>query len=179
MKIIIQIFAFFILGTSQIWAETPEEATINWSSAKEIKGLIKLVLDPEDGEVTTGPNFAYSDKSLSNNFSEIYLSRVVNPKDEEFYTLFITALYNDQDWRAYNLAIDKEGQKFPMVTLSKNENVSRDNATYKYEEKLAITLDFIIFADASTSGLELTISGNKTSQIKIPPGYFLAMLQSM
>lgn len=179
MKLITPILAFLILGTLNAWAEQPNESTINWKSSKEIKALIELKLDPKKGEVTYGPNFAYSDKSLLENYSEIYLTRVVAPDDEETYQLFVTAHYNDQDWRSYNTAIKKDGAKLDLVTLSKNENVTENNVVYKYEEQLLITMTFIDFADAFSGGLNLTISGNQTDKIEIPGSYFQAMLQSM
>ena len=181
MKLITQIFALFILGTCQTWAANADETTIDWSSTEQIKGLIELNLHPEHGEVSYGPNFAKSDRILLKDYSEIYLARVVAPDDEEFYTIYITVNHNDDDWRAYQTATKKDGHKLPLTTLAKNENVSSDKITYKYEERLAVSMHFIDFADAAfaVSPFELTISGNKTDNIKIPNGYFLAMMQSM
>jgi hypothetical protein len=181
MKLITQILALFILGTCQSWAADADETTIDWGSTEAIKGLIELNLHPTHGEVSYGPNFAKSDRTLLKNFSEIYLARVVAPDDEESYTIFITVVHNDDDLRTYKTATKKDGQKLSMATLTTNENVSSDNMTYKYEERLAVSMHFVDFADAafSTSPFEVTISGNKTDVIKIPNGYFLAMMQSM
>lgn len=179
MKLMSQILSLFFYSSLSISAVAIDETTIDWGSAKEIKSLIELKLHPQNGEVSQGPNFAVSDKSLSDDFSEIYLARVIDPEDEEFYILFITAHHNDPHWRTYNVATKKDGSKLSIATLSKNRDVSVNDVTYKYEERLAVTLTFIDFADSSTAGLDLTISGKKSNQIIIPSVYFLAMLQSM
>ncbi len=179
MKLITQLLTLFVLVTLHVQSIAADETTIDWSSAKEIKELIEFKLDPKNGEVSYGPNFAFSNKLLSDKFSEIYLSRIVDPEDEEHYLLFITAYHNEKDWRAYTTATRKDGDNFSIVTLSKNEDVTNHDALYKYEERLAISLGFIEFADSSSIGLDLIISGNKIDNIKIPSAYFLAMLQSM
>lgn len=179
MKLITQILALFVLATLHTQLIAADETTIDWSSAKEIKELIEFKLEPKNGEVSSGPNFAFSDKALSDKFSEIYLSRIVDPEDEEHYVLFITAHHNEKNWRAYKTAARKDGDSFSIVTLSKHEDVTNNNVLYKYEERLAISMGFIEFADSSSIGLDLIISGNKNDNIKIPSSYFLAMLQSM
>ncbi len=179
MKLITQILALFVLVTLHAPLIAADETTIDWSSAKEIKSLIKLKLEPQNGEVTYGPNFAFSDKALSDKFSEIYLSRIVDLEDEEHYVLFITTHHNEKHWRAYNRAARKNGDTLSIVTISKTEDASINDVIYKYEERLAIKMGFIEFADSSSIGLDLIISGNKTDNIKIPSSYFLAMLQTM
>jgi len=44
---------------------------------------------------------------------------------------------------------------------------------------LAIPLSFLYFFDGSVSGLNITISGNRNDQIKIPDAYFKAMLNAI
>ncbi|MDX2465155.1 MAG: hypothetical protein QNK31_11680 [Porticoccus sp.] len=179
MKIVIQILSLFALMSLQAWAATPSKSMINWNSAEDIGEKIEFKLDPENGEVTYGPNFADSDKALSDHFSEIYLTRLIDHKGADHYALYITAQYDDKDWRAYKDATNVHGDKLPMVTLSKNENVCENAAACRYEERLAIPLSFLYFFDGATVGMDLTISGNRTDQIKIPTSYFKAMLNSM
>lgn len=177
MKFITLILTALTLLSLSAWAEeTPNETTINWKSIKEIRSLVVLKLDPQQGEVTYGPNFAQSDKSLMDNFSEIYLTRTVTPTNVETYTLFVTANHNDQDWHAYESAKKKDAEKLKLRTLAKNENVSINNVNYKYEERLAIDMTFIDFAGAFDYGLELTISGKQTFTLTIPATYFRAIL---
>jgi hypothetical protein len=179
MKLITSILAILTLLSLNAWAESPNATTINWKSSKEIKSLVKLKLDPQQGEVTYGPNFAQSNKSLLDRYSEIYLTRVVGPTYEESYTLFVTAHHNDQDWHSYDTAKKKDGEILDLNILARNENVSVNNVDYKFEERLAITMTFIDFADGFDFGLELTISGNQTDTLMLPGTYFRAMLQSM
>tara|TARA_R110001592_G_scaffold363359_1_gene685148 strand:+ start:8748 stop:9314 length:567 start_codon:yes stop_codon:yes gene_type:complete len=179
MKIAIQILSLFALMSLQAWAATPSESMINWNSAENIGENIEFKLDPENGEVTYGPNFADSDKALSDHFSEIYLTRLIDHKGADHYALYITAQYGDKDWRDYKDATNAHGDKLPLVTLSKNENVCENDATCRYEERLAIPLSFLYFFDGATMGMDFTVSGNKTNQIKIPTTYFRAMLNSM
>ena len=179
MKLITSILTTLTLLSLNAWAESSNETTIDWKSAKEVKSLVVLKLDPQLGEVTHGPNFARSDEALLAKYSEIYLTMSLNPNNEEFYTLFITAHHNDKDWHSYDTAKRKDGDKLDLQTLAKNENVSVNNVDYKYEERLAISMSFIDFADGFDFGLELTISGNQTDTLMIPATYFRAMMQSM
>ena len=71
MKLITSVFATLTLLTLNTWAESPNESTIDWKSAKEVKSLVVLKLDPQQGEVTYGPNFARSDEALLAKYSEI------------------------------------------------------------------------------------------------------------
>ena len=157
---------------------TPEQIK-DWGSVEEITAGMEFKLVPANGEVTYGPNFVSSDQSLSDNFSEIYLTRLIDHEGGDHYALYITAQYNDTDWRSYKDAVTRRGEKLPLVTLSKEENVCEDKPACRYQERLAIPLSFLYFFDGSTSGLRLTISGNKTSQINLPAAYFRAMLQSI
>ncbi len=180
MKLTKQISILFVLATMNTWVVASEEATINWTSVEEIKDLMELQLHPEYGEVTYGPNFALSDRLLLANFSNIYLVRVVDPEDEESYMLYITVVHNDDDWRIYEHA--KKGRSIlPLAVLAKNKDILVDNITYKFEEKLAIAFDFADIIDAAFSGtyVDLTISGKKNNNIKIPSSYFQAVLQTM
>lgn len=176
MKLITLILTASTLLSLNAWAETQSEKTINWKSTKEIRSLVELRLDPKQGEVNYGPNFAQSDKSLLENFSEIYVTRALTPTDEETYTLFVTVNHNDQDWRMYETAKNKDGEELTLRTLAKNENVSINNVNYKYEERLAINMNLIDFADAFDYGLELTIIGKQTNTLTITSTYFRAML---
>ena len=58
MKLITSILTTLTLLSLNAWAESPNETTIDWKSAKEVKSLVVLKLDPQLGEVTHGPNFA-------------------------------------------------------------------------------------------------------------------------
>jgi hypothetical protein len=178
---LIQAVVLFTLSSLQASAAattTPEQIQ-DWGSVEEISAGMEFKLVPENGEVTYGPNFVSSDQSLSDNFSEIYLTRLVDHEGGDHYALYITAQYNDTDWRSYKDAVTRRGEKLPLVTLSKEENVCEDKPACRYQERLAIPLSFLYFFDGSTSGLRLTISGNKTSQINLPSAYFKAMLQSI
>lgn len=179
MKLNISILTFFIIISTQAWAEEPSVSTIDWASAKEIKSLIRIKLEPQNGEVTYGPNFAYSDETLLKEYSEIYVTRTVDPKDEEAYILYITTHHNDKDWRSYDMVEKKDGAKLELRTLEKNMDVTDNNILYKHEERLAVIMTFIDFADAFDAGLNLTITGSQTTKLEIPGPYFLAMLQSM
>jgi len=179
MKLSTSILATLTLLSLNAWAETTEETTIDWKLANEVKSLIVLKLDPQLGEVTYGPNFARSDEALLEKYSEIYLTMSINPENEEFYTLFVTAHDNDQDWHSYDTATNKDGDKLGIETIVKNENVSVNNVDYKHEEQLQISMTFIDFADGFDFGMELTISGNQADKLMIPATYFRAMLQSM
>ncbi|MGB1799535.1 MAG: hypothetical protein ACPHLK_01755 [Gammaproteobacteria bacterium] len=177
MKLITLIFTTLtLLSLNTLAEEASNEETINWKSTKDIRSSVTLKLEPQQGEVNYGPNFAQSDKSLLENFSEIYVTRALTPKDEEIYTLFITVNYNDQDWHAYETAKNKAGEELELRTIAKNENVSINNVNYKYEERLAINMSLIDFADAFDYGLELTISGKQTNTLTITSTYFRAML---
>lgn len=179
MKLVIKALILITFGSLQAWADSAAKPDINWNSVEEISKQIEYKLDQEHGEVTYGPNFASSAKSLSDNFSEIYLTRLIDHTGADHYALYITAQYNDTDWRSYADAVNKQGNKLPLVTLSKNENVCEGNAACRYEERLAIPLSFLFFFDGATMGLDLTISGNRVDQIMIPTTYFKAMLNSM
>jgi len=179
MKLITSILATLTLLSFNVWAESPNASTIDWKSAEEVKSLVVLKLVPQQGEVTYGPNLAQSDKSLLKLYSEIYLTRVVAPTNEETYTLFVTTHHNDNDWHMYDTAKKKDGERLKLRTIANNENVSDNNVDYKYEERLAISMTFIDFADGFDFGMELTISGDKSETLMIPATYFRAMLQSM
>jgi len=179
MKLIASTLTALILVTVNAWAEAPNETTIDWKLAEEVKSLVELKLDPQLGEVTYGPNFALSDKLLMEKYSEIYLTMSINPKNEEFYTLFVTTHDNDQDWHSYDLATKKDGEKLDIKTIAKNENVLVNNVDYKHEERLTISMSFIDFVDGFDFGMELTISGNQEEKLMLPATYFRAMMQSM
>lgn len=179
MKLAIQALIILGLATAlQAYAAPKTEPTINWGSADDISSHIEFRLEKEHGEVTYGPNFASSDKALSDNFSEIYLTRLIDHEGADHYALYITAQYDDTDWRTYKDAANKRGEKLPLVTLSKDENVC-ESTSCRYEERLAIPMSFLFFFDGATTGLELTLSGNKTNQINIPIAYFKAMMNSI
>ena len=179
MKLFTLSFVLFILGPLLAYAEAPKETSIDWASSKEIKDHIVLTLDPKKGEVAYGPNFAHSDKALAKSFSEIYLVRSINLDDDEKYTLYITALYNDDDWRNYTGAATAGGDKLPLVTLSKTAPTCNDKVTCKYEEKLAVSMDFFDVVDSITSSFELILTGKRTDRIKIPGSYFRAIMQTI
>ncbi len=176
--LVIPAIALFTLSSFQALAAAPEPVT-DWGSVDAIMAGFEFKLDPENGEVTHGPNFADSEASLSDNFSEIYLTRLIDHEGGDHYALYITANYDDTDWRSYKDAVTRRGEKLPLVTLSKEENICEDKPACRYQERLAIPLSFLYFFDGSTSGLRLTISGNRTDQINIPAAYFRAMLQSI
>ncbi|MEH6617665.1 MAG: hypothetical protein V7699_07480 [Porticoccus sp.] len=178
LALLIQAIILFPLGSLTASAATPQPVN-DWGSVEEITAGIEFRLVPESGEVTYGPNFATSDKALSDNFSEIYLTRLIDHEGQDHYALYITAQYNDTDWRSYENASNRRGGKLPLVTLSKEENVCEDKPTCRYQERLAIPLSFLYFFDGSTIGLDLTLTGTITSQIKLPIAYFKAMMLSI
>lgn len=170
--------AFTLQAQANPDSSSESEQSINWASEKDIGKHIEFRLEKEHGEVTYGPNFAYSNTDLSDHFSEIYLTRLIDHKGADHYALYITAQYNDSDWRSYENAANKQGNKLPLVTLSKNENVC-ENTSCRYEERLAIPLSFLYFFDGATMGLDVTLSGSRTNQINIPIAYFKAMMNSI
>lgn len=185
MKIIPQILALLAVASLQVHADTDKkpvsqenskEAQINWQSPEEISTLIEYKMDPVNGEITYGPNFALSEKKLSNNFSEIYLVRAVDLKGEDQYILYITAQYDDEGWRSYTKATTKDGE-IRLVPMSKNEYVCKA-ANCRYEERIALPLSFINFFDSANMGMDLTITGNRTYEIKLPSSYFKAILNA-
>ena len=185
MKIIPQILALLALASLQVHAssdsepvsqEASKEAKINWQSPEEISTLIEYKMDPVNGEITYGPNFALSEKKLSENFSEIYLVRAVDLEGEDQYILYVTAQYNDEGWRSYSKATTKDGE-LRLVPMSKDENVC-EAANCRYEERIALPISFINFFDSANMGMDLTITGNRTYQIKLPSSYFKAILNA-
>ncbi len=179
MKSLPHILATLSLAfTMQAWADEPKEATIDWQSPAAISTLIEFKLDAVNGEITYGPNFAYSDKTLLDNFSEIYLVRAIDHQGEDQYILYITAQYNDEDWRSYKNAKLKNGaQPVKLVSLSTDMNVCPE-ASCRYEERMAIPLSMINFFDSANMGMNLTIDGKSSYNIALPSSYFRAILDA-
>tara|TARA_B110000503_G_scaffold126340_1_gene194847 strand:+ start:2132 stop:2692 length:561 start_codon:yes stop_codon:yes gene_type:complete len=163
----------------QISAETTTKPSIDWRSIESISKHIEIRQDSEHGEITYGPNFSTSDQFLSENFSDIYLMRIVDLEGADHYTIYINARYDDKNFRSYESAVNAQGKaKLPLQVLSKTGGTC-STAICQYEEKLAIPLSFLYFFDGSVSGLSITISGNRSDQIKIPDTYFKAMLNAI
>jgi len=179
MKLLSQLTAVFALALSlQVSADEPREASIDWQSSADISTLIEFKLDAVNGEITYGPNFAYSDKALLDNFSEIYLVRAIDHQGQDQYVLYITAQYNDKDWRSYKNAKLKNGaQPIKLVSLSTDMNVCPE-ASCRYEERMAIPLSMINFFDSANMGMNLTIDGNSSYNIALPSSYFRAILDA-
>ena len=177
MQHISKLLAILLLLSTQAFAEQPREATIDWQSPEEIATLIEFKLDEVNGEITYGPNFAFSNDELAKNFSEIYLVRAIDHEGSDQYILYITAQYDDKDWRAYDKAKIKDGSKVRLVSLSKDENVCED-ASCRYEERMALPLSFITFFDSASMGMKLTIDGNSSYDIVLPSSYFKAILNA-
>tara|TARA_B110000196_G_scaffold39827_1_gene30361 strand:+ start:2312 stop:2866 length:555 start_codon:yes stop_codon:yes gene_type:complete len=181
MKVFFSILIIISCSTLffQIYTNSKKDQLINWDSEESISNFIEIRQDAENGEITYGPNFSNSSKALSENFSDIYLMRIVDLNGADHYTIYISAKYEDKDWRSYKSAINAQGNaKLPLTLLSKtNKNCSEEIC--QYEEKLAIPLSFLYFFDGSVSGLDITIHGNRSDQIIIPAEYFKAMLNSI
>ncbi len=178
MKLLSKFLATLALVSLPAFAEPPKESTINWQSQDEIATLIEFKLDDVNGEITYGPNFAFSDQILANNFSEIYLVRAIDHEGEDQYVLYITAQYNDKQWRSFKNANIKDGaQQAKLVSLSKNENVCAA-ISCRYEERMALPLSFITFFDSANMGMNLTIDGNSSYNIVLPSSYFKAILDA-
>ena len=178
MKFFTQIVVLFILGSLHSWAAEDKETAIDWASAEDIKSHIILTLEPQKGEVASGPNLAHSDKILSEQFSEIYLVRSTHLDDGEKYILYITALYAGDGWRDYTSAT-AGGDDVPLALLSKTAPSCNDKATCKYEERLAVSLSFFDVIDAMSAGLNVILTGNQTTHIKIPGSYCTAIMQTI
>ena len=105
--------------------------------------------------------------------------RIVDLNGADHYTIYISAKYEDKDWRSYKSAINAQGNaKLPLTLLSKtNKNCSEEIC--QYEEKLAIPLNFLYCFDGAVSGLNITVKGKKSHQILMPATYFKAMLNSI
>lgn len=181
MKVVFSIFIFVISAALifQISASAKNKDPIDWSSEESISAHIEIKNDAVNGELTYGPNFALSNKELSENFSDIYLMRIVDLDGADHYTIFISARYNDTDWRSYNTAINAQGNKNLPVSVLSKKNIPCSEQICQYEEKLAIPLNFLYFFDGSVSGLDITIKGKKSYQILIPASYFKAILNSI
>jgi hypothetical protein len=75
----------------QILAEAATKPSIDWRSAESIGNHIEIRQDAAHGEITYGPNFSTSNQSLSKNFSDIYLMRIVDLEGADHYTIYINA----------------------------------------------------------------------------------------
>jgi hypothetical protein len=187
MKFLIPVVTFFILGSIQTWAETTEQAVgkpkeqaaIDWSSPNDIKKHMVYKLIPIKGEGTFAPNLALSNPLLSENFSEIYLARTENFDDGEVFTLYVTALYNDTDWRDYTGVSSPKADDLSFTALTKKEHGCDNKNLCKYEENLSIEIGFIEIIDSLTTSLDLTLTGKKNHHIKIPGNYLLAMMRTI
>ncbi|WP_461482771.1 hypothetical protein [Porticoccus sp.] len=178
MKLFSALLAALVLVSLSAFADQSKESTINWQSPEEIATLIEFKLDEVNGEITYGPNFAFSDKVLSDNFSEIYLVRAIDHQGEDQYVLYITAQYNDKSWRSYKNANIKDGaEAVKLVSLSTDENVCAE-VSCRYEERMALPLSFITFFDSANMGMNLTIDGNSSFNILLPSSYFKAILDA-
>ena len=178
MKLVTKLLAALALVSLHAFAEPPKESTINWQSQEEIATLIEFKLDEVNGEITYGPNFAFSDQTLASNFSEIYLVRAIGHQGEDQYVLYITAQYNDKDWRSFKNAKIKDGaQQAKLISISKDENVCAETSC-RYEERMALPLTFITFFDSANMGMNLTIDGNSSYNIVLPSSYFKAVLDA-
>ncbi|MBQ0712590.1 MAG: hypothetical protein KBT53_06500 [Porticoccus sp.] len=178
MKFFTQIVVLFLLSSLHAWAIEDKETTIDWGSSEGIKSHVILTLEPKKGEVASGPNFANSDKIFSDHFSEIYLVRSTSLDEDEHYTLYVTALYADDGWRDYTSAT-AGGDNVSLALLSKTAPSCNDKTTCKYEERLAISLNFFDVVDGLSSGLDVKLTGNRTDHIKIPGNYFRAVMQTI
>lgn len=177
MKLFSTLLALLALVSLQTYADQPREASIDWQSPEEIASLIEFKLDADNGEITYGPNFVYSDQKLADNFSEIYLVRAIDHQGDDQYILYITAQYNDKDWRSYKKAQIKDGTKVRLVSLSTDENVC-EGVSCRYEERMALPISFITFFDSANMGMNLTIDGNSSYSILLPSSYFKAILNA-
>lgn len=211
MKTFLKITVFFILCSVQSLAISSEtkltNPTIDWTSPKSIKEHMVYKLSSK-GEQTFAPNVISYDPNLAENFSEIYVVRSESFEEGEVFTLFITASYIDTKWRNYNKAATSKDVELKVTTLKKKQtNCSDDDiceGKNRYEEQLAINIDFIEIVDSMASGLNLTLSNQsprkssgesevieseliegsqgknkRTEKIKIPSYYFLAIMRTL
>ena len=213
MKSISQLTAFIILCSLQSWAIATEVKTensiIDWAEPNSIKEHMVYKLSPVKGEQTFAPNVVLSAPNLSENFSEIYLVRSESFDVGETFTLFITASYMDTKWRNYNKAVTSKDIELEVTTLNKRLMDCSDKnicaGKKRYEEQLALNIDFIEIVDSMATNLDLTLSNQnsgegdfiegdsresnsiKNSQaknkraemIKIPGSYFLAIMRTL
>ena len=208
MKSISQLAAFIILCSLQSWAIATEVKTessiIDWAEPNSIKEYMVYKLSPVKGEQTFAPNVVLSDPDLSENFSEIYLVRSESFEEGETFTLFITASYIDTKWRNYNKAVTSKDIELEVTTLNKRLMDCSDKnicaGKKRYEEQLALNIDFIEIVDSMATNLDLNLSNQnsgeggsiesnsiKNSQaknkraemIKIPGSYFLAIMRTL
>lgn len=208
MKAISQLTAFIILCSLQSWAIATEVETensiIDWAEPNSIKEHMVYKLSPIKGEQTFAPNVVLSDPNLSENFSEIYLVRSESFEEGEVFTLFVTASYMDINWRNYNKAVTSKDIELEVTTLKKRQMDCSDKnicaGKKRYEEQLALNIDFIEIVDSMATNLDLTLSNQnsregdsiesnsiKNSQaknkraeiIKIPGSYFLAIMRTL
>lgn len=152
---------------------------INWESSESIGKHMEFKLDPAHGEVTYAPNYSTASKELSDNFSEIYLVRAISTKGDDQYVLYVTAQYNDKNWRSYDQAKTSKGHKMSLVPIAQNENVC-PATNCRYQERIAIPLSYIHVFDSATIGMNFTMVGADSSyDIQLPSAYFKAMLDAV
>ena len=191
MKTFFQIVAFFIIASMQSWAETTEKITeknntysneqpsINWSSPDDIKNHMVYKLIPVKGEATFAPNLVLLDLALSKDFSEIYLVRTENFEEGEIFTLYVTALYHDIEWRNYTSVTSPRADDLSFASITKKAHDCDHKISCQHEEKISIEIGFIEIIDSLTTSLELNIIGEKTQKITIPGNYLLAIMRTI
>ena len=71
MKKAISLVVFLSCLSQLCYGVTEEERKANWDKLREIKSQTSLVLHPQKGEITRGPNIVEPGDDLSSHFSEL------------------------------------------------------------------------------------------------------------
>lgn len=179
MKKAISLVVFLSCLSQLCYGVTEEERKANWDKLREIKSQTSLVLHPQKGEITRGPNIVEPGDDLSSHFSEVYLLRIVDPEDNEFYKIHITALHRGDQWMNYTLAARKTGSGLKLSALSREERTDSDGNTLR-EEQLELAISFLDLANnIGGRGLDILLIGETRQEIHISSLYLLAMMQSI
>lgn len=179
MKKIISILLLLGSFSHLSYAVTDEVRKANWDKLYAIKEQTSLTLHPTQGEITQGANMVEPGEELAKNFSEIYLLRIVDPEDNEYFRLHVTALHKGDKWLNYTRAALQSGGQKKLTGLSRQE-LCEGNGSCQREEQLEVAISFEDIANnIGGRGLDIVLLGETRQEIHISSLYLLAMMQSM
>ena len=179
MRKAISLLVFLTCLSQLCYGVSEEERRATWDKLREIKSQTSLTLHPQNGEITRGGNLVQPGDELSQHFSEIYLLRIIDPEDNEYFRLHVTALHKGDDWLNYTRAALKSGGQKKLTELSRQE-LCENNASCQREEQLEVAISFEDMANnIGGRGLDIVLLGETRQEIHIPSLYLLAMMQSM
>ncbi|WP_461516892.1 hypothetical protein [Porticoccus sp.] len=179
MRKAISLLVFLTCLSQLCYGVSEEERRATWDKLREIKSQTSLTLHPSQGEITRGANMVEPGEELAKNFSEIYLLRIVDPEDNEYFKLHVTALHQGDEWLNYTRAALKSGGQKKLTELSR-QKLCEDNGSCQREEQLEVAISFEDIANnIGGRGLDIVLLGETRQEIHISSLYLLAMMQSM